>query len=123
MKTLKETAVPILFFVVGAFWIWIVATGGGLLLLLASLAFILSGILLLAMPAIWVGRPLAGASALLGLVLTLYQAYQAATLFGSGLGAVGTTSFGIFGALAIVCAFLELETLSMGRSAEPSKKR
>ncbi len=122
MRSLRDTLVPVLFFVVGAFWVGIVATGGGYLLLLASLAFLLSGVLLLVAPKSWVGRPLAGASALLGLVLTLYQAYQAATLLGSDLGSVGTTSFGLFGVLAIVCAYLELETLSMGRSVEAAKK-
>jgi len=114
--------VPILFLVVGVFWLGIVATGGGLLLVLAALTFILSGVLLLAMPSSWVGRPLAGASALFGLTLTIYQAYEAATLFGSNLSTVGLSSFGVFGVFALVCAYLEMSTLSMGRAPEASKK-
>ena len=120
-KSLREMLVPILFFVVGAFWVGIVATGGGSLLILAALAFILSGVLLLAMPANWVGRPLAGASALFGLTLTVYQAYQAATLIGSNLNTVGVTSFALFGVFAVVCAYLEISTLSMGRPTESAK--
>jgi hypothetical protein len=121
-KSLKETLFPILFLVVGAFWLGIVATGGALLLLLAALAFLVSGVLLLATPSNWIRRPLAGASALFGLTLTIYQAYEAATLFGSSLGAVGLASFGIFGVFAVVCAYLEFETISMGRPAEAPKK-
>ena len=121
-KSLREMLVPILFFVVGVFWVAIVAIGGGSLLLLAALAFVLSGILLLAMPSSWLGRPLAGASALLGLTLTIYQAYEAATLLGSNLTTVGLSSFGIFGVFAIVCAYLEMATLSTGRAPEASKK-
>ncbi len=121
-KSLRELLVPILFFVVGVFWVGIVATGGGALLVLAALAFLLSGVLLLATPSSWVGRPLAGASALFGLTLTVYQAYEASTLIGSNLGGVGLTSLGVFGVFAIVCAYLEMATLSMGRPSETAKK-
>jgi len=121
-KSLREWLLPILFFVVGAFWVGIVATGGGALLLLAALAFVLSGVIMVAMPSNWVGRPLGGASALFGLILTVYQAYEAVTLLGSGLGSFGLTSLAIFGVFAVVCAYLELETLSLGRPAASPKK-
>jgi hypothetical protein len=120
-KSPKELLVPILFLVVGVFWLGIVATGGDLLLLLAVLAFVLSGLLLIAMPSNWGTRPLAGASALFGLTLTIYQVYVAATLFGTGLGSLGLTTGAIFGVFAIICAYLELATLSMGNQTTGPK--
>lgn len=121
MKSPKELLVPILFLVVGVFWLGIVATGGDLLLLLAVLAFILSGLVLIAMPSSWAARPLAGASAMFGLTLTVYQVCVAATLFGTGLGSLGLTTGAIFAVFAIVCAYLELATLSMGNQATGAK--
>jgi hypothetical protein len=115
-KSLRDSLVPILFFVLGAFWLAIVATGGGPLLLLAALTCVLSGILLLAMSSNWVSRPLAGASALFGLALAIYQAYEAATLIGSNLNTLGLESAGVFGAFAIVYVYLELTTLTVGRT-------
>jgi hypothetical protein len=119
-KSLRELLVPILFLAEGAFWLAVVATGGGVLLLLAALAGILSGILLIAAPSNWATRPFAGASALFALALTLYQFYQAATLFGSNLSTVGLTSGAVFGVLAVVSFYLELATLSMGSKAPAS---
>lgn len=121
-KSPRELLIPILFLVEGVFWVGIVATGGALLLVLAALAFIVSGLLLLQMPDSWATRPLAGASALFGLTLTVYQVYQAATLFGTSLSNVGLASGAIFGAFAIISVFLELETLSMGRETAIPKK-
>ena len=121
-RSLKETLVPILFFVEAAFWLGVVATGGGVLLVLAALTCLLSGIALFAMGSNWVSRPLAGASALFGLALTIYQAYQASTLFGSSLNALGAESAGAFGAFAIVYVYLELAVLSGARTAEIPKK-
>jgi len=121
-KSLGEMLVPILFLAEGAFWLAIVATGGGPLLLFAGFAGILSGVLLLAMPSQWVTRPMAGASAIFALTLTLWQVYEAATLFGSNLGTVGLSSGVIFGVFAIVCVYLELATLSMGNEAKAPLK-
>jgi disulfide bond formation protein DsbB len=121
-KSLKDVLVPILFLVEGAFWLGIVATGGGPLLILAALSGILSGVLLLWRPSNWVSRPLAGASALFGLALTVYQAYEASTLLASNLSTLGVESAGIFVAFAVVYVYLEMATLSVGRSAEPMKK-
>jgi hypothetical protein len=118
----RELLIPILFLVEGVFWLGVVATGGALLLVLAALAFIVSGLLLLQMPDGWATRPLAGASALFGLTLTVYQVYQAATLFGTSLSNVGLSSGVVFGAFAIICVYLELETLSMGRETAVPKK-
>lgn len=113
-KSPKELIVPILFLAVGVFWLGIVATGGAPLLLLAVLAFIVSGLVLIAMPTSWAAKPLAGASALFGLTLTIYQVYVASTLFGTGLGTLGLTTGAVFAVFAIICAYLELATLSMG---------
>ena len=121
-KSPRELLIPILFIVEGVFWLGIVATGGAPLLVFAALAFIVSGLLLLQMPDSWATRPLAGASALFGLTLTVYQVYQAATLFGTSLSNVGLFSGAVFGAFAIICVYLELETLSMGRETAVQKK-
>jgi hypothetical protein len=121
-KPLRELVVPVLFFAEGAFWFGIVATGGALLLVFAALACILSGLLLVSMPSHWVTRPLAGASALFGLTLTVYQVYQASTLFGSALSTLGLSSGAIFGAFAIVCVYLELMTLATGNQSETAKE-
>ena len=121
-KSFRDLLAPILFFVAGAFWLVVVATGGGPLLLLAALTCILSGVLLIAMASHWVSRPLAGASALFGLTLTLYQAYEASTLLSSSLSTLGIESAGVFGVFAIVYAYLELSTLTVGRAAEAPKK-
>ena len=72
-KSPRELVVPILFLAEGVFWFAVVATGGAVLLVLAALAFIVSGLLLIQMPTNWATKPLAGASALFGLTLTIYQ--------------------------------------------------
>ena len=107
MKPLNELIVPILFFAEGAFWVAVVATGGAPLLLFAALAGVLSGVLLVVMPSHWVTRPLAGASALFGLTLTVFQVYEASTLFGTSLSSLGLSSGAIFGVFAVVCVYLE----------------
>ena len=116
MRSLTDWLLPILFIIDGVFWLGVVATGGAGLLLLASLALILSAVLLLAAPSNWATRPLAGASALFALTLTLYQVYEAATLSGTTLGTLGLTSGVVFGVFAIVSVYMELSVLSMGRS-------
>ena len=121
-KSPRELLIPILFLAEGVFWLGDSGDRGSLLLILAALAFIVSGLLLLQMPASWATRPLAGASALFGLTLTIYQVYQAATLFGSSLSTIGLTSGAIFGVFAVVCVYLELATLSMGSEASAAKK-
>ena len=122
MKSARELMIPILFLAEGVFWLAIVATGGAILLVLAALAFIVSGLLLIQVPASWATKPLAGASALFGLTLTVYQVYQAATLYGSSLSTIGLTSGAVFGVFAVVCVYLELATLSMGSEASAAKK-
>jgi hypothetical protein len=122
VKSARELLIPMLFLAEGVFWLAIVATGGAILLVLAALAFIVSGVLLIQMPASWATKPIAGASALFGLTLTIYQVYQAATLFGSSLNTIGLTSGAVFGVFAVVCVYLELATLSMGSEASAAKK-
>ena len=114
--------VPILFLAEGVFWFAVVATGGAVLRVLAALAFIVSGLLLIQMPTNWATKPLAGASALFGLTLTIYQIYQAATLYGTSLASIGLTSGAIFGVFAVLCVYLELVTLSMGTEARAPRK-
>jgi hypothetical protein len=121
-KPQVHLVVPILFFVEAAFWPAIVATGGGTLLLFATLACVVSGVLLLAMPTHWVTRPVAGASALLVLTLTVYQFYEASTLFGSNLSTFALTSAAIFGVFAIISIYLEFAMVAMGREPEPEPK-
>jgi len=120
-KSPRELLIPILFLAEGVFWLAVVATGGALLLLLAVLAFIASGLLLIQMPTSWATKPLAGTSALFGLTLTIYQVYHAATLYGTSLSSIGLTSGAIFGAFAIVCVYLELATLSVGNEGSATK--
>ncbi len=119
-KSLRDLLVPVLFLAEGVFWLAVVATGGGVLLVFAALAGILSGVLLIAAPSAWATRPLAGASALFALALTLYQAYQAVTLVGSNLSSVGATSGALFGVFAVISIYLELAALSMGTGASSS---
>jgi len=121
-KSIKDVLVPILFFAEGALWVGMVATGSGPLLGLAALSCILSGVFLLAMPSNWVSRPLAGASALFGLVLTVYQGYLASTLLGSNLSNLGTYSLAVFAVFSLVYVYLELSMLSLGRTVESTKK-
>ncbi len=116
--------VPILFLVEGVFWLGILATGGETLLIFAALAFIASGLLLVSRPESRLARPLTGASALFGLALTVYQVYEASTLFGTSLSNVGVSSGAIFGVFAVVSVYLELKALSMGNQAEaPTTKK
>ena len=121
-KPLGETLVPILFFAEAVLWLGVVATGGGPLLVLAALSCIVSGGLLLRMSSHWVSRPFAGASALFGLTLTIYQTYEASTLLGSNLGTLGVESVAVFGAFAIVYVYIELQTLTVARTASSPKK-
>lgn len=116
-KSLRELLLPVLFIVEGAFWVAIVALGGGFLLLFAALAGVASGLMLLLRPSARVTRPLAGASAFFAIALTAYQIYQAATLVGSNLNTVGITSGAVFLVFAGISVFLELETLSLQGSA------
>lgn len=116
-KTLRDWLLPVLFLVEGAFWVAVVALGGGALLLLAALAGILSGVLLIARPSHWVTRPLAGATALFALTITVYQVYEASTLIGSSLTSAGATSAVVFGVFTVISVFLELETISLGSKA------
>jgi p-aminobenzoyl-glutamate transporter AbgT len=74
------------------------------------------------MPSNWVSRPLAGASALFGLVLTVYQGYLASTLLGSNLSNLGTYSLAVFAVFSLVYVYLELSMLSLGRAAESTQK-
>lgn len=121
-RSAREFVVPLLFLIEGVFWLGIVATGGAFLLSLAALAFVVSGVLLFALPGSWVTRPLAGASALFGLVLAVYQVYEAATLAGTSLSTLGLTSGAIFGIFAIISVYLELSTLAMGSQGLTAKR-
>ena len=117
----KELLLPVLFFVEAAFWIAIIATGAGFLLFWAALAALLSGVAIIAAPSNWMTRPLAGASALFGLVLMIYQAYVASALLGTSMATLGAESLAAFVVLAIVYLYLVASTISttLGLSSVP----
>ena len=120
-RSLADWLLPVVFFIEGVFWVGVVATGGAAILAFGAATGILSGVLLIAAPNNWVTRPFAGATALFGLVLTVFQAYEAATLLGGDLGSIGTISGAVFTVFAIVCVYLEMGTLSL-RTGKASKK-
>jgi hypothetical protein len=111
-KSLREASLPVLFFLVGAFWIAVIATGGGYLLLWAALAAVLSGAAVVAAPSNWVTRPLAGAGSLFVLMLAIYQAYEASTLFGTSMASLGAESLAAFVILAVISLYLVAATIS-----------
>jgi len=105
---------PILYFVAGVFWLGIVVVGGGFLLIWAALACFITGIFLVAWSSSWVVRPLAKASAVFGLALTVYQLYVGLTLVGTGLDPVAEITSGLFGVMTAIYLYL----LLFGRAAK-----
>jgi hypothetical protein len=96
----------VLFFVTGVFWVAIVVTGGGGLLLWAALSGFLSGVFLIVASSKWMTRPLTGASSLFGLTLTVYQLYIASTLVGGKLASVAAYSIAAFAVFTVVYLYL-----------------
>jgi len=99
---------PILFFAAGVFWVGIVAVGGGFLLVWAALTCFITGAFLVVWSTNWVARPLAKASAVFGLALTVYQLYVGLTLVGTGLDPVAEITTGLFGVMTAVYVYLLL---------------
>ena len=105
-QTVVGMVSPILFFVAGIFWVGIIVTGGGLLLLWAALTCFLSGIFLFTWASSWVAKPLIKATSVFGLTLTVYQLYVGLSLFGTGLESVAAITAGLFAALTAIYLYL-----------------
>jgi len=112
---------PILFLVEGAFWVGMILTGSGLLLGWAAITSFASGAALLGAPSNQFTRPLAGASALLGLTLTIYQVYAAGTTLGTVESMVGAYSALLFLLFTIVYAYLALKVVVFPGSKPKAK--
>jgi hypothetical protein len=90
-----------LFIVVGTVWLGLAYVTGSLLLLWPVVACVISGVLLKAAPSAKLTVAWAGASALMGIVLSAYQAYSASPLVAgqfaeiASLSLVGFVLFGL----------------------------
>jgi len=96
----------VLFFVTGVFWAGIIATGGGALLGWAVLSCFASGIFLVMWASNWVTRPLASASSLFGVALTLYQLFVALTALGNGTSTFAIVSVPLFAVFTAIYVYL-----------------
>jgi hypothetical protein len=105
-KALTSKVTPLLFLVEGAFWVGMIATGSGVLLGWAAVTSLASGVVLLGAPSNPFSRPLAGASVLFGLTLTIYQMYAASTILGTTQSTVGAYSAGLFLLFTVVYLYL-----------------
>jgi hypothetical protein len=103
-------APAILFFVAAAFWAGIVLLGGGVYLTWAAATGLLSGALLVALPSNRATNPLVVASALFGILLTLYQLYLGLTLIGTVLNTVAIYNTVPFAIFTVLYAYLLLFT-------------
>ncbi len=99
-------APTILFLVTGLFWAGIVVTGGGVLLGWAALSCFASGALLFRWASSWLTKPLAAASSLFGVVLTLYQLYVGLSAIAGGVSSVGIVSVPLFLVFTLVYLYL-----------------
>ncbi len=105
-QSLVASAPAILFFVTGAFWAGIIVLGGGSLLAWAVLTCIASGAFLLLLAKSWFTRPLVAASALFGVVLTLYQLYLALVVLASPLPGLAIVSAPLFAVFTVIYLYL-----------------
>lgn len=105
-KGIRSTLPIVLFFVSGAFWIALMALGGGVYLFWAALTSILSGMFLLLLPKKWITGPFITASSLFGVVLTIYQLILALSLIGGVLGTVALYNTGLFAVFTVVYGYL-----------------
>lgn len=97
---------PYLFIVVGVVWLGFAFLTSSYLLLWPVLACVISGVLLRTSPASNITAAWAGASALMGLVLSAYQAYVASSLVGGQLAEVAWASMAVFVVFALVHLYL-----------------
>jgi hypothetical protein len=101
-------APALLFLVTGAFWVGILVTGGGVLLFWAALTCFVSGASLFAWSSFWATRPLAVATALFGLCLTLYQLYDSVSI---GIGSIAVYSGVLFAVFTVIYVYLFFASL------------
>jgi hypothetical protein len=105
-KSIQGQVTPLLFILEGAFWFAMIATGSGVLVGWAAVTSFASGAALLGAPSSPVSKPLAGASVLFGLTLTIYQIYAAASILATTQSMVGAYSAGLFAVFTVVYLYL-----------------
>jgi hypothetical protein len=105
-QSLVARVPTILFFVTGVFWAGIIVDGGGSLLVWAILTCFASGAFLMLWATSWFTRPLVAASALFGVVLTIYQLYLALVTLGSGLPGLAIVSAPLFAVFTVIYLYL-----------------
>jgi hypothetical protein len=103
---MMQMASVVLFLVTGAFWAGIVLVGGGVYLGWGAVTAVLSGVFLLAFASQWVTRPLAIASCLFGLVLTVYQLYLGLSVLGTALQTAGIYTSALFAVFTVIYLYL-----------------
>ena len=112
-RSLSKLVSIILFFVAAAFWIAMMALGGGVFLSWAALTSLLSGVFLLVWPNSRFTNPLVIASSIFGIIITLVQVYLGLTLVGTILGTVAlynTVPFAVVAALYVYLLFFTKPT-------------
>ena len=113
-KALTGKVTPLLFLVEGVFWVGMIATGSGVLLGWAAVTSFASGAALLAAPSNPFSRPLAGASVLFGLTLTVYQMISASSILGTAQSMIGAYSAALFLVFTIVYLYLLVKVVVTG---------
>ena len=105
-----------IFVVVGLVWLGLAYLAGSLLLVWPVVAFMVGGALLKAMPSARLTAPWVGASTLMGVVLSSYQAYASYPLLGGQFTEFASISLVGF----VVFAFAHLYLLAISRSGKRS---
>ena len=102
---LKDYA-PYLFWVVAVVWIAIGVEGGSTLMAWPVVACVLSGILLKFRRAWAITFSWAASTAVLGLLISVYQVYAWTPLLAGDFSALAVSALGLFAVLAVVHLFL-----------------
>jgi hypothetical protein len=106
LSTVLKTNLSYLFVAVGAIWLGFTVVTGSTLLLWPVLACVVSGILLRVAPSANFTAAWVGASALMGLVLSAYQAYVASSLLMGQLAEIAWLSLAAFVVFGLVHLYL-----------------
>ena len=115
-KSIQAQVTPLLFILEGAFWVAMIATGSGVLVGWAAVTSFASGAALLGAPSNPISKPLAGATVLSGLAMTVYQIYAAATMLGTPEAMLGAYSAVLFAVFTVIYLYL------LARVFAPTKK-